>query len=180
MHFGNSDVDLDTPGHVDRFRRVFRATNDRRMAIVVHMRSSVTRQRPYGATQARVFLESLLPAAPDGPVQIAHLTGAGGYDDPSIDQALSVFTRAIADHDPRTAHLYFDVSGVAGFGQWREKAELIAARIRQVGLERILYGSDAAGGGGVPPREAWAAFRRLPLSESEFQTIANNVAPYLR
>jgi hypothetical protein len=46
------------------------------MAIVVHMRSSVTRQRPYGAKQTRVFLEQVLPAAGTVPVQIAHLTGA--------------------------------------------------------------------------------------------------------
>ena len=30
------------------------------------------------------------------------------------------------------------------------------------------------------PREAWAAFRRLPLTDKEFLTIAANVAPYLR
>ena len=107
-------------------------------------------------------------------------SGAGTYDDLSVDQALSVFARAVADDDPRTSHLYFEVSGIAGYGQWKEKAELIVARIRQLGVERILFGSDGASGGGLPPREAWAAFRRLPLSDTEFQTIANNVAPYMQ
>jgi predicted TIM-barrel fold metal-dependent hydrolase len=32
-----------------RLRQVFHEANRRRMAIVVHMRSSVTRERPYGA-----------------------------------------------------------------------------------------------------------------------------------
>jgi len=30
------------------------------------------------------------------------------------------------------------------------------------------------------PREGWAAFRQLPLTEDEFRTIAGNLAPYLR
>ena len=46
LHFGNSDVDLDNSEHVERLRQVFREANRRRMAIVVHMRSSVTRGSP--------------------------------------------------------------------------------------------------------------------------------------
>ena len=48
LHFGNSDVDLDNPDHIVRLQRVFRAANDRGMAIVIHMRSSVTRNRGRG------------------------------------------------------------------------------------------------------------------------------------
>ena len=40
-------------------------------------------------------------------------------------------------------------------------------------------GSDAATGGNLPPRESWADFRKLPLTDAEFQTIASNVAPYM-
>jgi hypothetical protein len=32
----------------------------------------------------------------------------------------------------------------------------------------------------VPGAAAWAAFRRIPLTEREFRRIARNVAPYLR
>jgi predicted TIM-barrel fold metal-dependent hydrolase len=180
LHFGNSDVDLSNPEHARRLRDVFGRANAYKMAIVAHMRSSITRKRPYGADQARVFLDDLLPAAPDVPVQIAHLAGAGGYDDPLVDQALGVFIAAIAKHDPRMARVYFDVSGVAGLGKWEDKAGLIATRIRELGVDRILYGSDGAGGGNLAPREAWAAFRQLPLSEAEFRTIASNLAPFMR
>jgi predicted TIM-barrel fold metal-dependent hydrolase len=179
LHFGNSDVDLNNPRHVEQIRRVFQAANDLHMAIVVHMRSSVTRKRPYGANEARIFLNEVLPAAQDVPVQIAHLAGAGGYDDPLVDQALAVFVAAIAKQDARMAHVYFDVSGVAGLGEWRKQADQIAARIREIGVERILYGSDGAGGGNLTPRGAWAAFRQLPLTEAEFRTIASNIAPYI-
>lgn len=50
---------------------------------------------------------------------------------------------------------------------------------RQPGLKRILYGTDSAQGDNLRPREAWAAFRRLPLSEAEFAQLASNEAPYL-
>jgi uncharacterized protein len=180
LHFGNSDVDLDNPQHVKQLRRVFRAANKHHMAIVVHMRSSVTRKRPYGADEARIFLNEVLPSAPGVPVQIAHLAGAGGYDDPLVDQALAVFADAIANHDQRMAHVYFDVSGVVGYGNWAGKADLIATRIRQLGLDRILYGSDGATGGNLAPREAWAAFRQLPLSDAEFHTIATNTVSYMQ
>ena len=59
------------------------------------------------------------------------------------------------------------------------EAALLATRMRQIGVQRILFGSDGATGGNAPPREAWAAFRTLPLTEGEFRTIAMNVPPYL-
>jgi predicted TIM-barrel fold metal-dependent hydrolase len=149
------------------------------MAIAVHMRSSVTRQRPYGATQARVFLTKLLPEATRVPVQIAHLTGAGGYDDPAVDEALGVFVDAIARHDRRVAHVYFDISGITGIGQWKQRGDLIATRVRQLGVNRVLYGSDGAIPGNFP-REHWMRFRQLPLSDAEFRKIEANVTPYMR
>jgi predicted TIM-barrel fold metal-dependent hydrolase len=179
LHFGNSDVDLDNSEHVQRIRQVFREADQRGMAIVVHMRSSVTRGRQYGAREAGVFLRELLAAAPRVPVQIAHLSGAGDYDDPSIDEALRVFIDAIAKHDRRMAHVYFDISGITGIGQWKEKGELITTRVRQLGLDRVLYGSDGAVPGNTP-HEYWTRFRRLPLSDVEFRTIEGNFAPYMK
>ena len=144
--------------------------------------SSMSLRAAYGANEARVFLDSLLPSAPDVVVQIAHLAGGGGYDDTAADEAMAVFAEAVASRDPRTKNLYVDVSGAVGprVGIPPEAAERLAKRIRHVGVERILFGSDAATGGNLPPREAWAAFRQLPLTDEEFRTIAANVAPYLR
>lgn len=180
LHFGNSDVDLDNPEHVEQLRRVFQAADQQGMAIAVHMHASVTRHRPYGAKEARIFLAEVLPAAPHIPVQIAHLAGAGGYDDPGVEEALSVFIDAIAKHDPRMAHVYFDISGVAGVGKWEEKKAQIAERIRQVGVTRILWGSDGSFGGGMTPEQALRTYKQLPLSAEEFRTIDSNVAPYMR
>jgi len=180
LHFGNSDVDLDDPAHIARLQRVFRAANDRRMAIIIHMRPSVTRNRPYGAREARALIERVLPSAPDVPIQIAHLAGAGTLDDPKVEEALAEFIRAFRAKDARVTRVWIDVSGIAGYGNWREKAPLIAQRLREIGLDRLLYGSDSANGDGLSPRAAREAFRVLPLSEEEFRTIASNVAPYMR
>jgi uncharacterized protein len=180
LHFGNSDVDLNNPNAVKQVCRIVQAANKNRMALVVHMRSSLTRKRPYGANEARIFVNKVLPCAPDVPVQIAHLAGAGSYDDPTVDEALAVFADACTKRDKRMAHVYFDVSGVVGYGQWQEKVTLLVTRIRQVGVERILYGSDGARGGNLAPREAWIAFRKLTLTYAEFHTIENNLLPFMK
>jgi predicted TIM-barrel fold metal-dependent hydrolase len=183
LHFGNSDVQLENPEHIEKLKKVFRAANSHRMAIVIHMRASISKQRPYGPEQARAFLEQLLPLAPDIPVQIAHLAASGpGYDDPQADSVLEVLAEAVAKHDPRTRNLWFDVATVAVPGNSAETSALLVKRIRQIGVKRILYGSDASVGANpnLLPREAWAAFSRLELSKKEIKTIAGNVAPYLR
>lgn len=179
LHFGNSDVDMDKPSHVARLRFVFRTADKHGMAVVIHMRSSVTRHRPHGAKEARIFLNEILPSAPHVPIQIAHLAGAGGFDDPSVDSALSVFIDAIARQDARMANVYFDICGVAGIGQWKEKKALVVRRIRQIGISRMLWGSDGAFGGGMTPAQALQTFRELPLTTEEFHTIDTNVAPYM-
>jgi predicted TIM-barrel fold metal-dependent hydrolase len=180
LHFGNSDVQIDNPAHVEQLRRVFRAANQHRMAIVVHMRASISQKRPYGAAQARAFIEQLLPLVPDIDVQVAHLAGTGpGYDDPPSDSAMAVLAEAVEKKDPRTRRLWFDVASIVDLNISVSNAALVAKRIRQVGVGRVLYGSDAAIGDNLRPRESWAAFRRLPLREEEFVTIAGNKAPYL-
>ena len=178
LHFGNSDVDVNDPAQLERLRLVFRAANKNRMALVVHMRANQSQHRPYGAKEARVFVEQLLPEVPRIVVQIAHLAGGGGYDQVT-EEALGVFVDAIKRGDPRTRNVYFDVSGIAAPGLWEARAQDIAARIREIGLDRMLYGSDA------PvlhnsPGEARARWRQLPLTAGEFDAIEGNVAPYLK
>jgi predicted TIM-barrel fold metal-dependent hydrolase len=180
LHFGNSDVQLDNPVHVARLRAVFAAANAHKMAIVVHLRASISKGRPYGARQARIFIEQLLPAAPDVAVQVAHFAGSGpGYEDPPAREAMAVFASAMAAHDPRTRNLWFDVASIVDRDISPALARLVAETIRQVGTGRVLYGTDSAQGGNLRPRESWAAFRKLPLTQDEFAQIADNVPPYM-
>jgi predicted TIM-barrel fold metal-dependent hydrolase len=180
LHFGNSDVDLVNRDHVARLRQVVAAANGHGMAILVHMRASVTMKRPHGADRARAMLDEILPAAPDVPFVIAHLSGAGSFEVPGTPDTLAVFADAIEKRDPRVARIYFDVSGVAGLGLWRERAPQIAAIIRRLGVERVLYGSDGAGPPNETPARLWASFRELPLTEQEIAAIAGNVAPFMK
>ena len=162
-----------------RVRRVFRAANSNRMALVIHARSTINLNRPYGAAQARLLIEELLPEAPDVTVQIAHLAGSGGYDDPGMDEALTVYIDHIRKKDPRMRNVYFDVSGVVGLGSWNaNKASRVVERMRQLGISRLLYGSDAAVPGNLPD-ERLQKWRELPLTNDEFRLIESNSAPYV-
>ncbi len=182
LHFGNSGVDLRDPAHVEQVRRVFQAANERRMPIVAHVRTSFSLQIQYGRAASELFLNQVLPAAPDIPIQIAHMAGSGpGWGDPDADAALAVFAEAVAAGDPRTRNLWFDLATIVNLSMSRETARQVAGRIRQIGVQRVLYGSDMALSGNLPPRQGWAVIRGLlPLTEEEFRTIATNVAPYMR
>jgi predicted TIM-barrel fold metal-dependent hydrolase len=180
LHFGNSVVDYHNPQHIEQVKRVFRAANGYRMPIVVHMRASLTAKLPYGRDEALVFLNELVPAAPDVVIQVAHLAAAGAPSDPGADQAIEVFIEAIARGDARATRLYFDAPSVVPTATLTaDAAAAVASRIRRLGVQRVLFGSDATGGA-LTPRSTWESFRKLPLTEAEFQTIAANVAPYLR
>jgi uncharacterized protein len=150
---------------------VFAAANEYRMPIVVHMRPSVTEKLPYGRDEALVFLNELVPAAPDVPIQIAHLAGAGGYSDPGVDQALEVFVDAIARNDPRTRQLWFDISGVALGNPSAVQTNLVATRIRQLRINRVLYGTDT-------PQHAARSMGSLHASSSQRRRDPSNRVEY--
>jgi predicted TIM-barrel fold metal-dependent hydrolase len=178
LHFGNSVVDYHNPEHIAQVRRVFRAANDRRMAIVVHVRASVTARLPWGREEALIFLNELLAAAPDVVVQVAHLASAGSPQDEGAQQALEVFVEALARNDPRTRNLYFDATTL-GEAPTPQNAQRWAAAIRQL-PGRVLFGSDATTAAATPG-SAWTAMRKLlPLTDDEFEGIAKNTPPYLQ
>jgi predicted TIM-barrel fold metal-dependent hydrolase len=179
LQLGWAMVNLDDPANVAAVRDVFAEANRNKLAIVVHLR---TRERwPYGAAQAQVFLDQILSAAPDVTVQIAHLAGGGGGSlDPGAEEALSVFTTAIAKGDPRVANLWFDVSGITGGADAESRGEVIAQHLRDIGVAHLLYGSDGGDPTDPPASDAHKAFRKLPLARKEFRAIDGNVAPYVK
>ncbi len=174
LHFGNSDVDLDNPEHVRALQKVFAAADRHGMAVTVHLHANIDHRRPYGTREANLFLTQILPYAPHVMVQIAHLAGGGDFDDPGADEALSVFANALAAHDERMSHVYFDIA----VSNWQSRKDLIAARLRQIGIERILFGCDGAWTD-FKPVTCLAAYRQLPLTPEEFRTIDRNTPPYL-
>lgn len=181
LHLGNSGFDYRNRDHIDRLRRVFAEANARGMAIAVHMRASFNLKLPYGRNEALTFLNEIVPVAPDVVIQVAHLAGGGGPNDRASHEALAVLADAVSNGDTRTRRMYLDATGIGLLPNMTpDEAAMFVSRIRQVGVQRILFGSDASSGGNPPPREQWAAFRKLPLTDAEFRTIAANVAPYLQ
>jgi predicted TIM-barrel fold metal-dependent hydrolase len=176
LHIGNSRVDMLDPQHVEKLRTVFRAANEKRFPILIHLWTSAGN---YGRAHAEAFLNQVLPVAPNIPIQIAHMAATGpGY---SSDDAFEVYASAAASNDPRMKNVYVDVASDVIRSTPPEMLELIAKRLRQFGLQRVLFASDRVPGfGNDSPKDAWEAFRRLPLTEKEFRTVAENLAPYLR
>jgi predicted TIM-barrel fold metal-dependent hydrolase len=173
LHFGVSRVDLKNPEHVAKVRSVMAAANRLRMPIIVHVRADMT----YGGEHARIFLQDLIAAAPDVPITIAHLWGGELFS----EDALAIYADAVSAGDPRTRNLYFDIAEVAlAISRTPAAAPKVVARMRQIGLHRILYGSDGPVSESATPLESWKRALTLPLSAEEFRVIANNVAPYLR
>jgi len=78
--------------------------------------------------------------------------------------------------------LYFDIAELdLVLGERPDALQECAERMRQIGLDRILYGTDGPISESQTPHDGWTKTRvALPLTEAEFTQIANNVAPYLR
>jgi predicted TIM-barrel fold metal-dependent hydrolase len=176
LHFNLSGVDLQKPEHLRQVRKVFRAANRHRLPIMVH--AAVPPPRKYGTAGAALIVDQLVAAAPDIPIVIAHLWGGGHYS----DEALQGFIARLKSRPKLTRKLYFDVAQAQMTAAKNPpQLKLIARRMRQIGLDRILYGSDGPQFGGQTPAVARSEFVRLvPLTASEHRRIAANVAPFLR
>jgi predicted TIM-barrel fold metal-dependent hydrolase len=178
LHLGNSGVNLHDPDHRARMAAVLRVANRHGVPVVAHMRARGGTS--YGRAEAQIFYDTLLPELTSAPFQLAHMAGSGPGFDEQAREALAVYTAGVAAHDPRVERLWVDVTTIATADASAEEKQAIAEAIRAIGVDRVLFGADIAIGGNPAPAEAWRVFRTLPLTETEFATIAGNVAPYVR
>lgn len=164
-----SGVDLRDPAHAGRVRHVFEAANSHRLPIVIHVRGV----GEYGPDDVETFLDQILTAALDVPVQIAHLWGGGHYSEVS-EAALAAYANAVSTELPATRNLFFDVYDLFPRNEEDDTRKRIATLVRRIGVERLVYGSD----GPISGRqltESWIAFREnVPLTDAEFKVIAIN------
>jgi predicted TIM-barrel fold metal-dependent hydrolase len=177
VHFDASGIDVLDPAHVAAVRQAFATANRLRLPIVAHLQSEAG---TYGEEAARIFLTQIAPAAPDVPITVNHLWGGGLYNEAST-RALTVFAEAFQRRDPMTANLWFDLAQASMMvSRHRHRAELVE-RMRQIGFARLLYGSDGPQWNGMPPKQHWEEFSAcMPLTRAELDSVASNVAPYLR
>lgn len=193
LHFASSAVDLTDADHVARVRRVLAAANRLHLPLLIHLR---TRAADYGVREANVFLDRLLPAAPDVTVVVAHMGGWGGYDKATdsalatlagtcaavpepcrrlfVDLAFTVLPKGAAEAPPRTAvRMLADAQR-----NFPEANDRLAERIRTIGIDHVLFATDWPA---MTPADTAEAIRQsLPLKSEEIERILANQAPYLK
>lgn len=178
LHFGNAGITLRDTAHVTRVAGVFALAERLRVPVLVHMRARGGSD--YGAEDARLFLDKIVPVAPSIEIVVAHFGGSGPGYPAQTDEVMAVFGATAERKDPRMRNLYFDVATIVAAETTPEEAALVAKRARQVGVSRVLYGSDLSPPGGSI-RSGWEIFRgRVPLTDAEFRTIAGNVTRFAR
>jgi predicted TIM-barrel fold metal-dependent hydrolase len=178
IHLGNAGITLRDPAHLARIQQLFVIAQRRRAPVLIHMRARGGTD--YGAEDAQIFLDEVVPQAPGVEIVIAHLGATSPGYPPQNDEVMAVFAAAAERNDPRMANLYFDVSANVTDEIAPTDAALIAQRVRQIGPSRVLYGSDLSPPGGSI-RRGWEIFRtRVPLTAAELQEIASNRARFTR
>jgi predicted TIM-barrel fold metal-dependent hydrolase len=178
LHFGNAGISLRDSAQATRLVQVFALAERLRAPVLVHMRARGGLN--FGAEDARLFLDKLVTAAPSIEIVVAHFGGSGPGYPAQADSVMAVFGAAGARQDPRMRNVYFDVATAVTAQTTPEQLALVAARVRQVGSNRVLYGSDLSPPGGSI-RSGWEIFRdRVPLTAAELRTIAGNVTRFAR
>jgi uncharacterized protein len=192
LHLAASHFRFENSGEVRQLQDVFREANRLRMPILIHLHPDD--EKWDGKRDSLVFLEQILPLAPDVPVQVAHMVGWGGYDR-SADAALTTFADQCASQPKVCDRLYFDISAVLvppsaatappgsdlrfmheNQKDFSEGPARLAANLRRIGLERILFATDWP----VFTQKEYIKLLRtdLQLAPAEIDRIFSNVAPY--
>jgi len=178
LHLGNSGISLRDPAHLAVVQGVFGLAQRRGTPVLVHMRARGGSD--YGAEDAHIFLDQVLPVAPGIEVVVAHLGASGPGYTPQNDEVMAVFAAAAERKDPRIDKVYFDVATNVTEETTPAELQLVAQRIRQLGPAHVLYGSDLSPPGGSV-RRGWEIFRtKVPLTKEEFEQIANNRLRFAR
>lgn len=192
LHLAASHFHFDNPDELRQLKDVFRKANRLRMAILIHVHPDDDKWD--GRRDGQIFMEQVLPLAPDVPVQVAHLAGWGGYDR-TADAALSVMADQCLSRPSLCDHLYFDISAAIvppsaaqappgsdlrfmydNQKSFPEGREHLAANLRRLGLKRILFATDWPI---ATPKDYIKLLRSdLPLTSAEIDEIFHNIAPY--
>jgi uncharacterized protein len=170
LHLTASGVDLDNPDHRARLTRVIAAAAAQQLAIAIHIGGG-----EFGAGEAELFVRSVLPAAGQSWVQVAHAAGGLPLKDANHAAVLRVFADHIAAGDPSTEHLLFDLSYVPAPEEDSTAVIALVREMRRIGVDRFLFGSDF---NVLTPVTAASYLDRLRLTPEELLRIRNNCAPW--
>ena len=178
LHLGNAGISLRDPAHLARMQELFAVAQRLRAPVLIHMRARGGAN--YGAEDARIFLEEVVPIAKDIEIVVAHFGGSGPGYTAQADEVMEVFAAAAERNDPRMGNLYFDVATIVAEDTTPLDAATVAKRIGQLGPSRVLYGSDLNPPGGSIGK-GWEIFRsKVPITADELQGIVNNQTRFVR
>jgi predicted TIM-barrel fold metal-dependent hydrolase len=169
LHLANSRFDYHNPDHVKALADVFRAAASAHLRIMAHIRQAAT---GYGAVEARIFLNEILPAARGTTVQLAHIAGWGNIDKPTLD-ALGVFADACERDRKLCSNLYFDLAAVDPAISSDDQKTALVRLMRRIGLGHFVPASDWPVTRDLAAY--YAALATLPLTPAEWKRIAHNV-----
>ena len=108
LHLANAGFDFGKPDQVRRLGEIFALADRLGMTILIHLRSG---EQWEGAAEVSLFAREVLPRAPHVQVQVAHLTGWGGYDR-ATDAGLSELADWCAEAPLHCDRLYLDLAAV--------------------------------------------------------------------
>jgi predicted TIM-barrel fold metal-dependent hydrolase len=172
MHFANSDVHLLDPKQVKQVASVVELAGRNNLPMVIHLATSAD----FSTAEAESFIRDILPHAGNAWVQVAHSATFGGEDKVNLN-GLRAFADHIARDDPATRHVMFDMSEAFTTKSTAQDVAAYVAVMRKIGLSRFLTGSDY---NAHTPKFVDEMDRHLlPLSQSEWQAIARNCAPWV-
>ena len=178
VHMGNAGISLRNAEHLNTMQQLFALAERHRAPVLVHMRARGGTN--YGAEDALLFIEQVVPMAPSVEVIVAHFGASSPGYVTQNDEVMAEFAAAAQRKDPRIRNLYIDTSANITADISPEDAALAVRRMREFGLRRILYGSDLSAPGGSI-RAGWEIFRtKMPLTHSELRTIARNRLSFVR
>jgi len=166
IHLANSRFNPHAKADVARLVAVFKTAHALNLPVAIHVRSD----KIYPAADAGVFIDQVLPAIGDTPIQIAHSGGWGGLDQETID-ALKLYADAIGRHAPGTQRLQLDLALVVVNEQTDPAlAHEFAELMRKIGLSRFVFGSDWPALY-TPARYKALLVSQIPLTPQEWRTV---------
>jgi predicted TIM-barrel fold metal-dependent hydrolase len=179
LHFATSGVSLADSTHLARVRKMFAVASAERMPVMVHLGPTADGA---GGAEARLLIDSLL--APSGPVELilAHLGTSGGYTF-ATKAIVRRFAEALRTRPELREHtIWFDLSAVGLTTASEQAAALtpedftdLSADLRELGLERVVFGTDYPAFNSVAYMSTLE--EGLPLTREELIGIAGNGLP---
>lgn len=171
LHLTASAINVRNEHHRESVSRVVEEAAAQGLPMVIHIGGGT-----FDASDADIFIQTILPNAGPSQVQIAH--AAGGYPLVADNHVLvlQVFANYIEQDDPITRQVFFDLSYVPAAEEDKETVLALAREIRRIGIDRFLFGSDF---NVLAPVAEIAAIQRLELSDEEEAHLRTNCAPWV-